>query len=162
MNLALFYAWEDARVWAHWDHSFDMQFSYLGPVACFFPILSSLRAHQWGQQQWLMATVSFACWCGGKTFHSHTPSLHLTNGITTTTKILAISHTSYFRLPFLCFLILFRTSGLLGCILDIYSPWMWHPTEASYPWKVMPYSLTLYQNRPSSCGAGKDFWEFLG
>ena len=29
-------AWEDARVWTHWNHSFDMHFSYLGPVFCVF------------------------------------------------------------------------------------------------------------------------------
>ena len=32
----LFYIWEDARVWAHWNHSFDMHLSYLGPVSCVF------------------------------------------------------------------------------------------------------------------------------
>ena len=70
MNLALFYVWEDARVWAHWNHSFAMHLSSLGPVSCVFAswvpsgctvgggcrgwwldgrhpvsILSSLRAH---------------------------------------------------------------------------------------------------------------------
>ena len=33
-NLVLFYIWEDARVWAHWNHSFDVHLSYLGPVSC--------------------------------------------------------------------------------------------------------------------------------
>ena len=27
---------EDARVWAHWNHSFDLHLSYLGPVSCAF------------------------------------------------------------------------------------------------------------------------------
>ena len=27
------YAWEDARVWDHWNHSFDVHLSYLGPVS---------------------------------------------------------------------------------------------------------------------------------
>ena len=27
---------EDARVWAHWNHSFDTLFSSLGPVSCVF------------------------------------------------------------------------------------------------------------------------------
>ena len=31
-----FLLWEDARVWAHWSHSFDMHLSYLGPVFCVF------------------------------------------------------------------------------------------------------------------------------
>ena len=35
-NLALFCVWEDARAWAHWDHSFDIHLSYLGPVSCVF------------------------------------------------------------------------------------------------------------------------------
>ena len=33
-----------ARVWAHWNHSFDMHLSHLGPVFCFH-ILNFLRAH---------------------------------------------------------------------------------------------------------------------
>ena len=33
-SLVLFYVWEVARVWAHWNHSLDMQLSYLGPVSC--------------------------------------------------------------------------------------------------------------------------------
>ena len=32
----LFYVWEDARVWAHWNPSFDMHLSYLGPEFCVF------------------------------------------------------------------------------------------------------------------------------
>ena len=36
-NLALFYVWEDARVWAHWNHSFAMHLSYLGPASHSFP-----------------------------------------------------------------------------------------------------------------------------
>ena len=70
----LFYVWEDARVWAHWNHSFDMHLSSLGPVSWSFSswvssgytvqggcsnllldgvnspafILSSLRAHSQG------------------------------------------------------------------------------------------------------------------
>ena len=37
MNLALFSVWEEARVWAHGNHSFDLQLSYLWPVSCSFP-----------------------------------------------------------------------------------------------------------------------------
>ena len=33
-NINPFSVWEDARVWAHWSHSFDMQISFLGPVSC--------------------------------------------------------------------------------------------------------------------------------
>ena len=41
-EFALFYIWEDARVWAHWNQSFDMHHSYLGPVSCFFTSWVSL------------------------------------------------------------------------------------------------------------------------
>ena len=30
MNLAVFFVWEDARVWAHCNHSFDEQLLYGG------------------------------------------------------------------------------------------------------------------------------------
>ena len=45
MSLALFYVWEDASIWAHWNHSFDMCLSSLGLVSCAFLILSLLRVH---------------------------------------------------------------------------------------------------------------------
>ena len=32
-NLVLFYIWEEARVLAHWNHSFDMHLSYLEPTS---------------------------------------------------------------------------------------------------------------------------------
>ena len=34
MILLLFYIWEDARVWAHWNYYFDLHLNYLGPVSC--------------------------------------------------------------------------------------------------------------------------------
>ena len=37
MNLALFCVWEDAKVWAHWNYSYDMHLNYLEPVSCFSP-----------------------------------------------------------------------------------------------------------------------------
>ena len=59
MNLALFYVWEDARVWAHWNHSFDIssvQFSSVAqscpalfkPMDCSmpgFPVLELTQTH---------------------------------------------------------------------------------------------------------------------
>ena len=48
-NLALFYVWENARVWAHWNHSLDMHLSYLGPVSC---ILIS----------WVSSGFTGSCW----------------------------------------------------------------------------------------------------
>ena len=35
-ELVLFYVWKDARVWAHWNHSFNKHLSSLGPVPCAF------------------------------------------------------------------------------------------------------------------------------
>ena len=40
-ELALFYVWEYASVWAYWNHSFHMHLSHLGPASCVFHILSS-------------------------------------------------------------------------------------------------------------------------
>ena len=36
MILMLSYISEDARIWAHWNYSFDMHLNYLGPVFLFF------------------------------------------------------------------------------------------------------------------------------
>ena len=35
-NLVLLYVWEVARVWVHWNHSFDMHLSSQGPASCIF------------------------------------------------------------------------------------------------------------------------------
>ena len=40
----LFYVYRKMEVWARWNHSFDMNLSYLASIQCFL-ILSSLRAH---------------------------------------------------------------------------------------------------------------------
>ena len=37
INLALFCAWEDTRVWTYYNHSFDMHLNCLGPISCFSP-----------------------------------------------------------------------------------------------------------------------------
>ena len=34
MKLVVFYVWEDAGVWAHWNHSFDMRLSSPRPLPC--------------------------------------------------------------------------------------------------------------------------------
>ena len=60
-SLAVFSVWEDAKVWVHWTHSFDMHLSGLGPVSCFFPILSLLRLHPWGWPQWPTAWWRASC-----------------------------------------------------------------------------------------------------
>ena len=55
MTLMLFYVWEDARVWAYWNHSFDMYLNYLGQLSCFSPSWIPLREYWGGQLQWLMS-----------------------------------------------------------------------------------------------------------
>ena len=37
LNLALFCVWKDARVWAHWNHSFDIHLTCLEPVSFVCP-----------------------------------------------------------------------------------------------------------------------------
>lgn len=32
------FLWEDAKFWTHWNHSFDMDLSYLVPVSCIFTV----------------------------------------------------------------------------------------------------------------------------
>lgn len=41
MISVVFYAWEDASVWAHWNHSLDMHLNYLEQVPIFLPPESS-------------------------------------------------------------------------------------------------------------------------
>ena len=45
MILVLFFVWEVARMWTHWNYSFDMHFNYLGLISCFSPSWIPLRAH---------------------------------------------------------------------------------------------------------------------
>ena len=48
MNLVLFYAWEDARVWAHGNHSIHLHPSCLEPASCSFPSgVAQLEWFQW-------------------------------------------------------------------------------------------------------------------
>ena len=52
MILVFFCVWEDARVWAYRNHSFDMHRNYLGPVS-FFSILKSPQDVEGGCGWWL-------------------------------------------------------------------------------------------------------------
>lgn len=36
------------NIWAHWNYSLDVHFSYWGPVCCFSPTWVSLGVHHWG------------------------------------------------------------------------------------------------------------------
>ena len=47
-NLALFYEWEDARVWAHWNHSFDMHLSCRGQYTLFISWIYFPRGSPFG------------------------------------------------------------------------------------------------------------------
>ena len=49
----LFCVWGDARVWAHWNHSFDMHLSYLGPGSCVFTSWVSSELSVVCNQWWL-------------------------------------------------------------------------------------------------------------
>ena len=35
-NSVLVYVWEDARLWVHWNHTFDVHLSSLWPASCSF------------------------------------------------------------------------------------------------------------------------------
>ena len=58
------YVWEEARVWAHWDHSFHMYLNCLGLVPSFSPSWIPFGCTVWGccKAHGLMATTSFVFW----------------------------------------------------------------------------------------------------
>ena len=56
-NVGLFYVWEDARVWTHWNHSFHMHLSSLEPVSCIFTSWVSLEL----TGSWRRAAVADGC-----------------------------------------------------------------------------------------------------
>ena len=66
MNLVLFCEWEDARVWAHWNHSIDTHLNYLGLCSAFLlpecsqcaPLGVAAVADNW------MAATSLVYWDG--------------------------------------------------------------------------------------------------
>ena len=47
MNLLLFYRWEEARVWAYGNHSFERHLGYLGPCPAFLSPESPQGALLW-------------------------------------------------------------------------------------------------------------------
>ena len=60
--LVLFCVWEDARVWAHWNYSFDMHLNYLGLVSCFLhPEFPSRGTTELGGWSWEHTGYS-GCW----------------------------------------------------------------------------------------------------
>ena len=50
-NSVLVYVWEDARLWVHWNHTFDVHLSSLWPASCSFlsqvPSGLTVRPLQW-------------------------------------------------------------------------------------------------------------------
>ena len=73
MISVVFYAWEDATVWAHWHHSLDMHLNYLGQVPIFLhpesssgPIFSGGFSGWWldsGQHLLLFTEMSGNFFC---------------------------------------------------------------------------------------------------
>lgn len=61
MNLALFYVREGARIWAHWNQSFDMLLSDLKPESCF--------------PSWILLGCTGRCGCNW--LRAWRPQLHL-------------------------------------------------------------------------------------
>ena len=83
-NLALFYVWEDVRVWAHWNHSFHIHQSCLGPVFCVFHILNPSGLSV-GMGCSLMATDyrgTLVYWYGRKYSNSQSGNYDSTNHTT--------------------------------------------------------------------------------
>ena len=68
-DFALFYVWEDAGVWAHWNHSFQMYFSYMEPLSG----VSRLP-------RWLSGKES-TCWCRRHRRHGSIPGLGRSPGM---------------------------------------------------------------------------------
>ena len=66
-NLVLFYVWEGARLWAHWNQAFDAHLSYLGPASCSFR--SQVPS---GLTVWAAAV---ACWLWHSLFTEMTGSI---------------------------------------------------------------------------------------
>ena len=64
--LVLFFVQEDPRVWAHWNHSFDVHYSCPGPVSCFSPswVPSGWTVRVAAGAEGLMFTASFVYWNG--------------------------------------------------------------------------------------------------
>ena len=59
-----FCIWEDAKVWAHWSHSFDMHLSSIGPASCILLWTSSGYLIGDGQAvaDCLMTGILFQSW----------------------------------------------------------------------------------------------------
>ena len=73
MTLALFYVWDDARVWAHWNHAFDMHLSCLGPVSCSFQSWVPSECASRGGCHTSVAATSFIYWYGRQHFSFTVP-----------------------------------------------------------------------------------------
>ena len=83
MNLALCYAWEDARVCAKWNPSSDMHVNYLGPASSFL----CQESHQGAQLGWLQGLMAW--WQHALFRHWHFPYTITVGGklVTNTGKI---------------------------------------------------------------------------
>ena len=105
MNWALFYVWEDARVWAQWKHSFDVHLNYLGPVSYFLHpeslqsaqlgvaavtdgLILCLLWHSWSQAQ--IITVAFRA-LNDPAAYCTSPELYLVHSAPATSASLSFS-----------------------------------------------------------------------
>ena len=86
MILELFWVWEDARVWAHWNCSLDGHLDCLRPVpqaqnaSCVSSMLNFLRAHRWWADAMADCLVLIEPGLGGSIPCAHVdvmPFLHL-------------------------------------------------------------------------------------
>ena len=87
--LALVYVQEDASIWAHWNHSFDVHLNYLGPVSSFSPSWTSSGYVAGAAGFGLMRAISFVYGYGRWHFSSTeafwwTSCYHLKGGISNT------------------------------------------------------------------------------
>ena len=67
--LVFFYVWEDARVRAHWNHSFHMHLSCSGPVSCGFFTSWAPLGLTLGSDHSLMAGILPECLQGSPAPH---------------------------------------------------------------------------------------------
>ena len=59
-NFVLFYVWEDARVWAHWNHSFDIPQLSGASILCFY--IPSHHKECWKSAGCYTADIPFPSW----------------------------------------------------------------------------------------------------
>ena len=94
MIVVLLYIWEDARVWAHWNCSFDMHVSYLFSISILFSILNSpqgtLSEAAMLMTQWWATFIAY--WNGRQDFFVHKGIFEWLDQEFKTTKMNIVPH----------------------------------------------------------------------